>query len=110
MSKTLNELATKVGFEVVNVDDGFINYEEIYNIVVDICDTTNNKHIISIPVDSINKVLWTNPWVTDVRTLIDLNSVLNVQLVECEPIVRIYNDKNKNIVATKENHTIDAEL
>jgi len=27
MSKTLNELATKVGFEVVNVDDGFINYE-----------------------------------------------------------------------------------
>lgn len=80
-----------------NVDDGFINYEEIYNIVVDICDTTNNKHIISIPVDSINKVLWTNPWVTDVRTLIDLNSVLNVQLVECEPIVRIYNDKNKSV-------------
>lgn len=27
MSKTLNELATKVGFEVINVDDGFINYE-----------------------------------------------------------------------------------
>ena len=27
MSNTLNELATKVGFEVVNVDDGFINYE-----------------------------------------------------------------------------------
>ena len=27
MNKTLNELATKVGFEVVNVDDGFINYE-----------------------------------------------------------------------------------
>jgi len=27
MKSTLNELATKVGFEVVNVDDGFINYE-----------------------------------------------------------------------------------
>ena len=27
MRNTLNELATKVGFEVVNVDDGFINYE-----------------------------------------------------------------------------------
>lgn len=27
MGNTLNELATKVGFEVVNVDDGFINYE-----------------------------------------------------------------------------------
>ena len=27
MRNTLNELATKVGFEVDNVDDGFINYE-----------------------------------------------------------------------------------
>ena len=27
MGNTLHELATKVGFEVVNVDDGFINYE-----------------------------------------------------------------------------------
>ena len=27
MKNTLNELATKVGFEVVNVDDDVINYE-----------------------------------------------------------------------------------
>ena len=27
MKSNLHELATKVGFEVVNVDDGFINYE-----------------------------------------------------------------------------------
>ena len=32
MANTLNELATKVGFEVVNVDDGFTNYEYTDNV------------------------------------------------------------------------------
>lgn len=80
-----------------NTEKGFLKYDETHQLIVDVCDTANNIHVFNIPVDSVEDVLWQNPWITDVKTDIDLNSVLNVELVECKPIMRLYNRDNNSI-------------
>lgn len=80
-----------------NVDEGFLKYDETHQLIVDVCDTVNNINVISIPLDSVEEVLRQNPWVTDVKTDIDLNSVLNVEVVECEPVMRLYNKERNSI-------------
>lgn len=63
MKSNLHELATKVGFEVVNVDDGFINYEfnervsgvESISYIVKVVDDASDKAKITF--DAIVNVL-----------------------------------------------------
>lgn len=80
-----------------DVENGFIDYEETYQLIVDVCDTVNNDKILSIPLDSLNEVLSKNPWTMEVETALDLNCGLNVKLVECKPVMRVYNSDNKSV-------------
>ena len=78
-------------------DKGFVDYEMTYNTIMEICDTANNTQIIMIPVDSVVEVLKLNPWITSVDANISLKANLDVELKECEPIVRIYNAKGRSV-------------
>jgi len=80
-----------------NNEDGFLDYQEIYNDIMNICDTANNNQIVMIPVDSVVESLNAIPWITDVEAQINLKSFLEVKLVECEPIMRVYNKKGKSV-------------
>ncbi len=94
-------------------DIGFIDYDEMYGDVMVICDTANNTQINMIPVDSVVDVLKTIPWVTNVEANINLKTILDIEVEECEPIMRIYNknnqsvylDKDGNIFPTRQNYT-----
>ena len=93
-------------------DNGFIDYEETHNAVMNICDTANNVQINMIPLDSVVEMLNAIPWVMDVDANINLETYLDVEIVECNPIMRIYNKKGEsvyldnegNIFPTRENH------
>ncbi len=93
-------------------DKGFIDYEETHNMVMEICDTANNMQVGMIPLDSVVATLNAIPWVVDVDANINLKTYLDVEIVECEPVMRIYNkngksvylDKEGNIFPTRQNH------
>lgn len=93
-NSTLKNVSLSISREV---EDGFIDYDETYQLVLDVCDTANNNKIISLPLDSLNLVLSSNPWIIDVKTTMDLNSGLDVKLVECKPVMRIYNSDNESV-------------
>jgi cell division protein FtsQ len=50
-----------------------------------------------IPLDSVVNMLEANPWVIDVDAEINLKSVLDIEITECEPIMRVYNTKGKSV-------------
>lgn len=63
MRSSLHELATKVGFEVVNVDDGFINYEF-------------NEKLSGI--ESVSYIIKVEDDASEERTQITFDAIINV--------------------------------
>lgn len=80
-----------------NNDNGFIDFEETHNAVMNICDTANNTHISMIPIDSVVDMLNAMPWVMDVDANINLKTYMDVEIVECDPVMRIYNKKGESV-------------
>lgn len=80
-----------------NNDDGFVDYDDTYELIMNICDTANNTQLNMIPLDSVVEVLEANPWVVDVEAEINLSAVLDVKIKECEPVMRVYNKKGKSV-------------
>ncbi len=80
-----------------NSEDGFVDYDDTYELIMNICDTANNTQLSMIPLDSVVEVLEANPWVIDVDAEINLSAVLDVKIKECEPLVRVYNKKGKSV-------------
>ncbi|MBQ8761100.1 MAG: hypothetical protein IJZ06_06745 [Bacteroidales bacterium] len=92
-----------------NNEDGFLDYQETYNDIMNICDTASNNQIVMIPVDSVVKSLNSIPWITDVEAQINLKSFLEVKLVECEPIMRVYNKKGKSVYLDEEGNVFSTD-
>lgn len=82
---------------VRNDENGFVDYEKMHNSVVNICDTVNNKQLFMIPLDSVVNMLEANPWIVNVDAEINLKSVLDIEITECQPIMRVYNTKGKSV-------------
>lgn len=91
----------RVDFKIVN-GQGFIDYDKSLGIILAICDTASNRHVTDIPVDSVREKLAENPWATDVRTSLSLRRVLNIEMTECQPIMRIYNNEGKSLYLDKD--------
>lgn len=82
---------------VRNNDRGFIDYDDTYNTIVNICDTANNTRINMIDVDSVVSALQANKWTVSVDANINLNSIMEIEIEECKPIVHVYNSRNKSV-------------
>ena len=85
-----------------NSDKGFIDYEETYDVVMAICDTTNNNQIRMIPLDSVVDALNEIPWVMNVDANINLRTYMDIEIVECDPVMRIYNKQGKSVYLDKD--------
>ncbi len=85
-----------------NGEDGFVDYEKTHEMILKICDTVNNNQIFMIPVDSVVNSLKANPWTLNVDAEINLESVLDVEITECNPIMRVYNNKGKSVYIDSE--------
>ena len=93
-----------------NEENGFIDYEKTHERRVEICDTTNNNHIFMIPVDSVVNMLESIPWAVEVDAEINLKSVLDVKLTECQPIMRIYNTQGKSVYLDSEGNVFPTNM
>lgn len=78
-------------------ENGFIDYGKVYHDIVNICDTLNNTDVTMIPVDSVRNYLKTIPWVVFAEANISLDEVLVVNIVECQPVMRVYNKLGKSV-------------
>lgn len=92
---------------------GFIDKDVEYQNIIAICDTTKNTDITKIPLDSVRRYLATIPWAIYTEAQITFEEVMVVKIVECEPIMRVYNkdgrsvylDVEGNIFPTKSDYT-----
>ena len=71
-------------------EKGFIDKDAVYQKIMNICDTVNNKDITKIPLDSVRNYLKSIPWATYTDANITFDEVMVVNIVECEPVMRIY--------------------
>lgn len=74
-----------------NGETGFIDKNIEYQKILNICDTTNNKDITSIPLDSVRNYIKSIPWTVYTEANFTLDAMLIVNIIECQPIMRVYN-------------------
>ena len=94
-------------------EKGFINKDVEYQKIMRICDTAHNNLVTMIPVDSIRNYIATIPWAVYTDAEMTFDEVLKIKIVECQPIMRIYNkdghsvylDENGNIFPESPNYT-----
>ena len=94
-------------------EKGFINKDVEYQKIMRICDTAHNNLVTMIPVDSIRNYIETIPWAVYTDAEMTFDEVLKIKIVECQPIMRIYNkdghsvylDDNGNIFPESPNYT-----
>lgn len=83
-------------------DTGFINKTKVYQDLLSICDTANNTRVSMIPIDSIKQYLQSIPWATETYATITLDEVLVTKIVECQPVMRVYNKEGKSVYLDNE--------
>lgn len=71
-------------------DHAFIDKDIEYQNIMNICDTANNTDITMIPVDSVRNYLNSIPWIVYSDANITFNEVMIVNIIECQPIMRVY--------------------
>ena len=87
-----------VNLEIVRkTEKGFVDYDKTYNMILDICDTTNNYQVNMIDVDSVLNALNANPWIINAEVALNLKEYLDVEVEECEPVVRVYGKNGKSV-------------
>lgn len=91
-------------------NQGFIDSLEVYNRVIQICDTTHNTDITMIPVDAVRNYLKTIPWAIYTDANITMDETLVIQLIECKPVMRIYNKKGQSVYLDEEGRIFPVKL
>ncbi len=71
-------------------EHGFIDKDVEYQKIMSICDTVHNTDITMIPMDSVRNYLNSIPWAVYTDANITLDEVMVVNIVECQPIMRVY--------------------
>lgn len=78
-------------------EQGFIDQDAEYQAIMMICDTSNNTDITMIPVDSVRDYIASIPWVIYSDANLTLDETLVVNLIECQPVMRVYNNEGQSV-------------
>lgn len=89
-------------------EDGFIDRIAEYQKIMRICDTVHNNLVTMIPIDSVRNYIATIPWATYTEAEMTFDEIMKIQIVECQPVMRIYN-RNGQSVYLDENGNIFPE-
>ncbi len=90
-------------------EKGFVDYDKMYSMILDICDTTNNYQVNMINVDSVLKALNANPWIINAEAGVNLKEYLDVEIEECEPIARVYAKNGKSVYIDNDGNVFPSE-
>lgn len=82
--------------------NGFVDYNDGYERILALCDTSVNNEISKIDIDTIAGVFNANPWVAKASASITLDGVLKVLVKEYEPVMRVYNRQQQSVYITAE--------
>ena len=92
-----------VDMTLIRTDNqGFIDSLDVYDNIMAICDTANNNDITKIPIDDIRTYLKNIPWAVYTDANITLDEVLVVKIVECQPIMRVFNKHGQSVYLDEE--------
>ena len=83
-------------------NQGFIDSLEVYNNIIEICDTMNNNDVTKIPIDDIRNYLNSIPWAIYTDANITMDEVLIVKIIEGQPVMRVFNDKGQSVYLDNE--------
>ena len=83
-------------------ENGFIVKDAEYQQIIKICDTVKNNDITKIPLDSVSKYIASIPWAIYTDANITLDEIMVVNIVECKPIMRIYNKEGRSVYLDEE--------
>lgn len=78
-------------------EKGFIDKNAEYQKIMRICDTVKNNLATMIPVDSVRNYIATIPWAVATDAEMTFDEVLKVKIVECQPIMRVYNKNGQSV-------------
>ena len=78
-------------------DNGFIDKIAVYQKILRICDTVHNNLATMIPIDSVRNYIATIPWAVYTNADMTFDEVLKVKIVECQPVVRVYNKEGQSV-------------
>lgn len=87
---------------VRETEKGFIEKNVEYQRIMKICDTVKNTDITKIPLDSVRRYIRSIPWAIYTDANITFDEHLVVTIVECQPIMRIYNKDGRSIYIDEE--------
>ena len=94
---------------VRKTEKGFVDYDKTYRMILKICDTTNNYQVNMINVDSVLNALNANPWIISAEAGVNLKEYLDVEIEECEPIVRVYAKNGKSVYIDNDGNIFPSE-
>lgn len=83
-------------------DNGFIDKAAVYQTIMRICDTVHNNMVTMIPVDSVRSYISTIPWAIYTDADMTFDEVLKVKIVECQPVMRVYNRDGQSVYLDEE--------
>ena len=78
-------------------EQGFIDKDVVYQKIMKICDTTKNRDITMIPLDSVRNYLKSIPWATYTDANITFDEMMVVNIIECQPIMRIFYKDGRSV-------------
>ena len=81
---------------------GFIDKNVEYQKIMSICDTAKNTDVTMIPLDSVRQYIASIPWAVYTEAYITFDETMVVKIVECQPIMRIYNKDGKSVYLDNE--------
>ena len=80
-----------------NTDSGFVKQKAV---LADISTLSAKAKIGTVNMEGIRKQLTSNPWIESSSAYIDLDAILNVNIKEYEPVMRIYGKSGQSAYLT----------
>lgn len=81
---------------------GFVTKEEQLAMTLKVIDTTQNKQVSLLPLDSLYTTLMKNPWIIKTKIVLSLRRILNIDIDECNPVLRVYNKNGESLYVDNE--------
>lgn len=78
-------------------DKGFIIQDSLLHEIERICHLRSHTPVGSVDMISIEKHLKSNPWIESASAFIDLNGILNINVREYEPFLRVFNKESESV-------------
>ena len=98
--------AVNVDIERAN-DSGFVKQNAVLSDIGSLCEMAK---IGSVNMEAIGKRLNANPWIESATSYVDLDGILNVSIIEYQPVLRVFGMNGTSAYLTAEGNLLPTSL